>query len=266
MNLSFFITKGLGYNKKEDLRGRKMPTLEEWKQIEKNCTNLFKKYVVPRINKQKAPIDVAFLSAELGYRPAVVRALTYNKSQYANMSSQERKEEFVNPVIIKCIKPFLKKRQFDIQSCLDCIDDVRKECRCNKGVSDFTYGNAQKWVNMSIKYYIILNAFICSTNDRKNPPHEIKNEKEKTGIFQLGANDFLLRELYKTNCFWGYELMPIDSKILKIGPNNNLGTWSKNDDKEDFICYWKQIKSSYLPNHQQFSSGFTPILYEMYVW
>ena len=93
----------------------------------------------------------------------------------------------------------------------------------NGGVMDYTYGNAQKWVNMSFKYYVIFNA--------------VDFNAKKVDL-EMAFN--------KIPEFNDYELFAVDS-IMINAIHQNLGInfnykWSKCDDIDDFIDYWNEVK------------------------
>ena len=56
----------------------------------------------------------------------------------------------------KIIADFLSNKTYDMNKCVDVIKQIKELYK--NDVRDYTYGNAQKWVNMSFKYYVIFNA------------------------------------------------------------------------------------------------------------
>ncbi len=60
------------------------------------------------------------------------------------------------------IVSFLEGNDFTLQACYCAIEDIRRLYE-ERGVNRYTYGNAQKWLNMAIKYYIFIKS--CYVNE-----------------------------------------------------------------------------------------------------
>lgn len=121
------------------------------------------------------------------------------------------------------IAKFLSNKKYDMGTCVDVIEQIRALYK-NDGVMDYTYGNAQKWVNMSFKYYVIFNAIDFNT----------KKVDLKTAFIKIPE-------------FNNYELFAVDSIMInaiqqKLGINFNY-KWSKCNNIQAFIDYWNGVKA-----------------------
>lgn len=92
------------------------------------------------------------------------------------------------------IAKFLSDKKYDMNTCVDVIEQIRALYK-NGGVKGYTYGNAQKWVNMSFKYYVIFNAIDFNT----------KKVDLKTAFSKIPR-------------FNNYELFAVDSIYDKCNP------------------------------------------------
>jgi len=121
------------------------------------------------------------------------------------------------------LESFLKKQKFDKESCIEAMRKIRQIYKKAK-VKKYTYGNAQKWVNMSIKYYYIIKSVYDSN----------KIDVNRAFVLFPGLQD--------------YSLFPIDSKILDliydelgnfIPPKD--GSWYKCDKIYVFDLIWDSV-------------------------
>lgn len=96
--------------------------------------------------------DLARVAANLSYRASVLRAIKLNgKNAAAKLARQEAEVVIQN---FLC-ETYNSKTIVDINDMPAIWEEIYKIYK-NHNIDDYTYGNAQKWVNMSIKYYIIL--------------------------------------------------------------------------------------------------------------
>lgn len=117
----------------------------------------------------------------------------------------------------------------------------------NKGY-EFTYGIAQKWVNMTIKYFYIV-YFLCKACGYDNM-------------------DFQLKYGQMINKYIPDFHVPIDGYIIKVAKNDfgiggGFDRWSKIDNYNDYIEFQRNIKKQ-----DRFcnNSNYSPIDWESTAW
>lgn len=177
--------------------------------------------------------DVYKAAADRAYRD-LCRTIKFKDKDDKNKNDQCRHS--VNELIIEKIKHLPDANQeaydeFHLGLCRQIIEEYRKS-----SVAELTYGQAQKWVNMTMKYLCVL------------------SEGNFTGKFEwLGR-------------FYPYLHVPIDSIILdKIVearfPNINLDknlSWSKIDKYEFYLEIQKNLRKSL--------TAMSPMDWEFEVW
>lgn len=177
--------------------------------------------------------DVYKAAANRAYRD-LCRTIKFKDKDDKNKNDKWRRS--VNELIIEKIKNLPDANQeaydeFHLGLCGQIIEEYRKS-----GVAELTYGQAQKWVNMTMKYLCVL------------------SEGNFTGKFEwLGR-------------FYPYLHVPIDSIILyKIVearfPNINLDknlSWSKIDKYEFYLEIQRNLRKSL--------TAMSPMDWEFEVW
>ena len=177
--------------------------------------------------------DVYKAAANRAYRD-LCRTIKFKDKDDKNKNDKCRCS--VNELIIEKIKYLPDANQeaydeFHLGLCGQIIEEYRKS-----GVAELTYGQAQKWVNMTMKYLCVL------------------TEGNFTGKYEwLGR-------------FYPYLHVPIDSIILnKIAearfPNFNLDknlSWSKIDKYEFYLEIQKNLRKSL--------TAMSPMDWEFEVW
>ena len=175
--------------------------------------------------------DVYKAAADRAYRD-LCRTIKFKDKDDKNNKCRRS----VNELIVKEIKNLSDTNQeaydeFHLGLCGQIIEEYRKN-----GVAELTYGQAQKWVNMTMKYLCVL------------------SEGNFTGKFEwLGR-------------FYPYLHVPIDSIILdKIAearfPNINLDknlSWSKIEKYEFYLEIQKNLRKSL--------TAMSPMDWEFEVW
>ncbi len=174
--------------------------------------------------------DVYKAAADRAYRD-LCRTIKFKDKDDKNKNDQCRHS--VNELIIEKIKNLPNANQeaydeFHLGLCGQIIEEYRKS-----GVAELTYGQAQKWVNMTMKYLCVL------------------SEGNFTGKFEwLGR-------------FYPYLHVPIDSIILTKAQDNkylsckSYSCWSKLDYK-DYEEIQKILRKSI--------NGKSPMDWEFEVW
>ena len=124
-----------------------MNKMESW--FNRFCAN---KHALKSVGNNPDYKDLACVAANLSYRASVLRALNFNGKNSEGKLARLDGEKIVIDFLYKI---------FESQNVasLDYVSDVWSkiyDTYKKHNIEDYTYGNAQKWVNMSIKYYIIL--------------------------------------------------------------------------------------------------------------
>ena len=200
--------------------------------------------------------DIGYVCAMAGYKPASKDVLTFSGSTLSSasiflskdaVSLKERKETLKQRICREIIAEFLKNEDFSDANCLRVMDEIFEIMYFRENVRDFSYGNAQKWVNMAIKFYLIVKA------------------KREYGLD-------MIRLVEETNLF-GYDLFPVDSIMIATiekdygimsarsdvnAPFPAPAPWSSCNSKITFIEYWKFAKKKCDP--------VKPLIYEMHNW
>ena len=175
-------------------------------------------------------------AADRAYRDLCRTIKFKDKDDKNDKNKNDKCRHRVNELIIKEIKNLTDANQeaydkFHLELCGQIIEEYRKN-----GVAELTYGQAQKWVNMTMKYLCVL------------------SEGNFTGEFEwLGR-------------FYPYLHVPIDSIILdKIEearfPNINLDknlSWSKIDKYEFYLEIQENLRKSL--------TAMSPMDWEFEVW
>lgn len=175
--------------------------------------------------------DVYKAAADRAYRD-LCRTIKFKDKDDKNYKCRRS----VNELIVKQIKNLSDTNQeaydeFHLGLCGQIIEEYRKN-----GVAELTYGQAQKWVNMTMKYLCVL------------------SEGNFTGKFEW------------LDRFYPYLHVPIDSIILdKIAearfPNINLDknlSWSKIEKYEFYLEIQKNLRKSL--------TAMSPMDWEFEVW
>lgn len=156
-----------------------------------------------------SPKSLAYIAASLSYRASVLRALNIgNKKEEASQARKEG-EQIIADFLFSCYN--------SAPLTVDIVAGKWEQIRTiykQKYIDDYTYGNAQKWVNMSIKYYIAL----------------------------LSNENLPCESLMKIPAF------PVDGIMINhIKRNLKISfpcAWSKCDNKADFIEYLNKVNKS----------------------
>ena len=182
------------------------------KLIVERAQNFYEKYCLKQLKTNN--YDYAFVSTRYSYRTATKRAIKYeSKDEKRNSLSIRLEEE-------KKIIDFLITGDFKLESITKLAHEIRNDYQ-KVGVHDFLCGNAQKWINMAIKYFLI----------SKSSP----NDKFDYDLFKRLQN--------KTN----YSIMPVDGIMIKknkelLNIDFEYLSWSRCDDLNEFISYWQSLQ------------------------
>ena len=107
-------------------------------------------------------------------------------------------------------------------------DEVRKIHK-NYGLTQYTYGNAQKWVAMSIKYYLVAKYH--------NTPYALCNDVLADVVFPIDR--IMINKIHSGIVVAGNN-SPISISVSSPSP---YPSWSKCDCKQKFIDYILAVKN-----------------------
>lgn len=154
----------------------------------------------------------ARMAAHLSYRASVMRALTFGDQKAKAPNIREKGEKIISEFLVK-----------SLENPPATVGEVAKyweklhNLYLKEKIEDYTYGNAQKWVNMAIKYFIIL----LSHNGL---------EYEQIAKIPVFPVDGIMIQVIKKD-----KKIEINGKIPE--------PWSKCDDKKAFIHFIKTVDS-----------------------
>ena len=153
--------------------------------------------------------DLAKVAAHLSYRSSVIRAMSFGDKIKEKESARSDGEKIISSFLVQC----LENTPISANEVSDCWSLLYELYHKKYGFNNYTYGNAQKWVNMSIKYYIIL-------------------------LSQYG---------YEYKALTKIPVFPVDGIMIKIIKKELgiefEGCWSKCDSKETFIKFIQKVDS-----------------------
>lgn len=233
--------------------------------INKNINDLYNKYAKNEFESLTSNTDksIASIAAKLGYRPAVNKAAFFLSSSLSigsyfddperypkksGVSNDSTKSDVLCEAVIEQIfVPFLKDSSFSDQECFEIMDRVFEIYYFRENVTDFSYGAAQKWVNMAIKYYIILQFKKSGTPDIVS---YIKLKYSNYNLFPIDGQ--MIQKIHKHFGDMEYDHKKVGCSLPTPQP------WTNCNLKFTFIDYWSFVSEKL--------SGTKPILYEMANW
>lgn len=199
--------------------------------INKKADGWFNKFCKGKAtNKTTIEEKAAFLS----YKPSVQRAIKFNKNNLNKQSARDAAEK----VLIK----FLQKKDFSNETIFNLWDEIWGIYH-EQGITQYTYGNAQKWVGMAVKYYLIL--------ESKIKRFDVTDKKSSAWDFDLLPIDGIILKYIKKN----YGIFLQDNKSKKV-----YSSWSKCDNKQAFIDCLDSVSKAIQQNYDK------SIFYEISKW
>ena len=96
--------------------------------------------------------ELASVAAILSYRASVLRALKMNGKHKEAALARQKGEVLIKDFLWKIFNTNTAAEFDCVVETWEALHQIYKK----QDIQDYTYGNAQKWVNMAIKYYIIL--------------------------------------------------------------------------------------------------------------
>ena len=158
------------------------------------------------------------------YASSVVRAL-YNSGKSIGFNGNTKGKTAARKVATGIIVSYLSDVEqynslpYPIWDLWDDIRNVYHTC----GITWYTYGNAQKWVAMSIKYYLF---FKYSNN-----PLDLSNDILADIVFPVDSR--MIRKIASNK-----------NGLLRKSVNFNWISWSQCDNKQIFIQYLSDVKAA----------------------
>lgn len=205
-----------------------------WSQIDQKLQGFYKKYGKRCASWTKGKND-AQTAARQAYFPAVVETAHPKRKGFVSFAPKEAE---LWQVIDGIIVPFLTGNAYDVKSCLTAIDEIREFFK-NGSTYPFTYGNAQKWLNMAVKYYMV-HLYHCSG---------------------VTAHNFFSRNPQ----FLDYPFFAVDSVMVKVVEKtfdipSPAKKWHEIDCRQDFEDYWDLVGVKIR------AAGDAPLLWELVSW
>ena len=173
------------------------------------------------------------------YAPSVRRALWNSGSYYGfnNMTTEKNKARAQATPIIESYLQHVDDYNSLPYSVTDLWDKVR-DVYHNNHITWYTYGNAQKWVGMAIKYYLV--------DKYRSNPSDLCNDVLADVVFPVdriminkiknGKNSLNLKIPFKCD--------PTKCNQHTNCRTKNSNSWSKCDCKQKFIDYIVAVKNA----------------------
>ncbi len=167
---------------------------------------------------------VAAFAASAAYRASIGQAL-YEGNKAVGFKGKDKEKEVCRAEGAAHLRDFLVAavQQQDEEALLNMIysawDDLR-DIYHNHGITWYKYGNAQKWVSIAIKYFIIVAV----------------NKGTKCNGEEVNTSHALARVVFPVDRIM-MDIIWKDFRVERVKP-----TWSKCDDKQAFIDYIEEVK------------------------
>ncbi len=241
---------------------------ETWKKCSENAAKFANIQFGKKLEKCREK-SIAYKAAYASYGPSTRNTVAFTGSYISDMQNVEKNREKENlkiNVINGILQDFLSAEIFDFVNCHRVIKQIRDFYRNEKQIVNYTYGNAQKWVNMAIKYYIICKSCYIFESDKKewnsfdftSKPTKIKVDVKRA--FDEHPN------------FRKYRIFAVDSIMIEIttkkpyqvkfkNPNFDATCWSKSNYERQFTIYWEKMEEKLKNNDVRI-----PFLWELNTW
>ena len=119
----------------------------------------------------------------------------------------------------------------------------------NTGEDAFSYGNAQKWVNMTLKYlYVVGNVFLATEVNSNFVTNYAEKINEFSDKIHIPVDSYIIEAIWK-----GYNMEKFDKNNLpeiKKLKDGSFGTYSSEKvrpwsqwDKKDYLKFWEELSS-----------------------
>lgn len=204
-----------------------------WATANLKATNFYDRYCTRR----KALPDIAENSATWSYKASM--NIRDPKHTVWSATHTLSFRSLLKNAMIPVISEFLRAEDFSTKKCVALMTKIREYYHANK-VVNYTYGIAQKWVNIAIKYYIILNSFNAPTHT-------------------CDVNAFYIRKGYTISSpyVFNYHLFPVDTsygrkliglKGIDFWAYSGGVSWHECDNISVFEKYWDDVDHALSPD------------------
>ena len=188
----------------------------DWDTIEQKLNDFYQRYARSRCARKTSGMGLAAKSARQAYFSSVSEHAHPRRRGFDFVTT----EAVIRDISCNVIAPFLENHNYSEERCGAIILAIRDHFQDAEGNYPFSIGNAQKWVNMSFKYYVV-HLF-----------HDYGFSAER--FFEDEAGCFLLN----------YPFFPVDS-IIERKVSERLGVtfqtqkeWYRRYDLSEFINFW----------------------------
>ena len=137
----------------------------------------------------------------------------------------------------------------------------------NFGDSAFTYGNAQKWLNMTIKYLFIVNSVMEMLGTSEDFRKFYGNKFEKfEGCFHVPIDSYIIKSLWDEKAMVGETSKWLSLKEGKTRKDGTLGAYST--DKYKVWSRFKEKDYDNIKKHitREIPKGVSPMKWENEKW
>lgn len=208
---------------------------------------LYSYFGVTRDSDWQKRVEAAIMKA---YNDATMQgaynALISKYDDKLHEASKKAKNEAARHLYVKINELFnTENKDFDDWHSKLCDSIVSTYCKHLGKTEIFTYGNAQKWVNMTIKYICILDLL----NDNHDYQDKIKNYMDD---FHVPVDSYIIDAV---------KAEPCDKIKYGLGLKCNVPSWSKWDEPDKYEKYQEKIRKEV---QQKFKKS--PIEWEGKAW
>ena len=206
----------------------------DWNAIDSQLRKFDEKYALKKCIRKTAGMTIEQKSARQAFFASVVEKANPKRKGRIFDSSDKKIKKAIDDILA----PFFERKKFDNKSCYETIEKIRDFYKINEEYP-YTYGNAQKWLTIAMKYYVV-NLF-----------HESQ---------PITAKDFF--ETHKE--FLDCKIFAVDN-IIEDAARRQLGVefkdakkWHERDNLEEFKEYWRKVEKNV--------KDYTPFLWELVNW
>ena len=187
------------------------------------------------------------------YFDATNRA-AFNALEKTNFNSDDLKSKgttIIKEGINKIIEQPLNFDKIHNDMCVNLIKKYENVKIKNKDETAFSYGNAQKWVNMTMKYlYVIGNVSLNSEANNDFITNYAEKINEFSNKIHIPVDSYIIEAIWK-----GYNIEKFDKnnlpeiKTLKDGSfgtysSEKVRPWSKWDNAEEYTNFQKSLRKA----------------------
>ena len=171
----------------------------------------------------------------------------FNALEKTNFNSDDLKSKgttIIKEGINKIIEQPLNFDKIHNDMCVNLIKKYENVKIKNTDETAFSYGNAQKWVNMTMKYlYVIGNVFLNSKANNDFITNYAEKINEFSDKIHIPVDSYILQALWEDDDFDNHGLPngKVDKKDGKYS-SEKIRPWSQWNDRE-YLDFWKYLHS-----------------------